>query len=170
MEEEITKLIKNYYSNVEDIRIQDFIKNIKTLENTKEYNVDKLLEAINHQLKNLNYYYGTLCKKKGEEYITYIVNNIKEHTLIYVNLGRGFPKEIMDGHWCYVLKILGAKAIIIPTTSKKKKELNMYEIDIDIDIHGKKSQSILKLSDLRTIDTQRIYKKREQEWFIQIKD
>ena len=37
--------------------------------------------------------------------------------MAYFNIGRGFPKELMDGHWCYILKDLGYKALVIPSTS-----------------------------------------------------
>ena len=82
----------------------------------------------------------------------------KIHQLAYVNIGRGFPKELMDGHWCYILKDMGSKMLVIPTVSIKDSSINeKYELDIDIVINNKPKKSRLQLSDIRSIDIQRIY-------------
>ena len=77
--------------------------------------------------------------------------------MAYFNIGRGFPKELMDGHWCYVLKDLGYKMLIIPCTSIKDSEANPeFELDIDVIMSGKKTRSRLQLSEIRCVDMQRL--------------
>ena len=63
----------------------------------------------------------------------------------------------MDGHWCYVLKDLGYKMLIIPCTSIKGSQVNPeFEMDIDVVMGGKKTQSRLQLSEIRCVDMQRL--------------
>lgn len=79
----------------------------------------------------------------------------------YGNLGIGYPNEIYGGHWCYVYKKLSAtKLLVVPLTSVKEtsKEANgEYQIDIQVEKLCKNGVSRLQLSDMRCIDTQRIY-------------
>lgn len=143
--------------------LNEFIDNIKKMENVANYDLTTLVRSYNHQIANLYYFYQVICKNKKQPDEIIIRHPIyKEHTLVYVNLGRGFPKELMDGHWCYILKIIGkAKALIIPTTSPKSEieTTNPFQCDIEsICLETKRTIiSRLKFSDMRTIDLQRIY-------------
>lgn len=80
--------------------------------------------------------------------------------MAYFNIGRGFPKELMDGHWCYIVKDLGYKMLIIPCTSIKKESSPLnphFEKDLTvIDDHGMITHSRMQLTDLRTVDIQRL--------------
>lgn len=79
----------------------------------------------------------------------------------YVNLGIGYPSELYGGHWCYVYKKLSStKLLVVPLTSVKEtsKEANVeYQIDIQVEKLCESGISRLQLSDMRCIDTQRIY-------------
>ena len=88
-----------------------------------------------------------------------------EHKLIYINLGRGFPKELMDGHWCYVLKDYGCKLLVIPSTSIKNDSKFNSEYDMDIFSEDVEKEEVIKsrlcITDMRTIDIQRIDKRKK---------
>ena len=83
--------------------------------------------------------------------------------MVYINLGRGFPKELMDGHWCYVLRDMGAKIMIIPSTSIKEDSIfdERYDMDIKSKVLNKKLVSRLCISEIRTVDVQRIDKRKK---------
>ena len=80
------------------------------------------------------------------------------HQMAYFNIGRGFPKELMDGHWCYVLKDFGSKMLVIPCTSIKEDspEATEYEVDIRAKIRKYPIRSRMQLSDMRVVDLQRL--------------
>lgn len=120
------------------------------------YDVNKYLCSLAWQTSQLEYYY---CHIVNNGYDSYLLHNRpKVHQLAYFNIGRGLPKELMDGHWCYVLKDLGSKMIIIPVVSIKDVPLNSkYEMDIEVEFLKK---SRLQLSDIRTVDVQRVYEKK----------
>lgn len=82
-----------------------------------------------------------------------------EHQLLYVSLCRGFPKELYDGHWCYLLKDCGTKFLVIPTTSLKETSSTSeeaYYFDIE-EIDG--SISRLRFDEIRMIDKMRVITK-----------
>ena len=139
----------------------DLMKNnIKKLEEIKSYEIAKLIRSYNYQISNLYYYY-TVIEKNNKE-LSKLKKSIKSHTLIYINLGRGFPKELMDGHWCYVVRTIGdSKLFVIPTTSIKTNQINSYMHYI-IEAYSKEKniKSKLELSDIRCVDIQRTYLKK----------
>ena len=110
----------------------------------------------------LEYFYCHLvpeCGGNSEETFYHLYKRPSEHQLAYFNIGRGFPKELQDGHWCYVLKDLGTKMLIIPSTSIKEdsKECHPnFEMDIEIIMKGKLTKSRIQLSDIRSVDVQRL--------------
>ena len=66
----------------------------------------------------------------------------------------------MDGHWCYVLKDMGYKMLVIPCTSIKKDSTPAnpaFEKDIKIktDTHIT-THCRIQLSDIRSVDIQRL--------------
>lgn len=123
------------------------------------YSVETLQESWYHQVCQLNYFYG-LCERLNrhpDDMIYQLKQTPKKHQLAYFNIGRGFPKELMDGHWCYILKIIGCKAIVVPTTSLKKETNNTYRKTIKSISHDKRTYlSSMSFSELRTIDLQRL--------------
>ena len=102
-----------------DIEIDLLVKNIKKKENIELYDLINLIKSYNYQLISLQYFYENVNNKN----ILSKQQKIKKHTLMYVNLRRGFPKEFMDGHWCYIVKIMrSSKALIIPASSIKEND------------------------------------------------
>lgn len=149
--------------NDENILIMyDILKNIEELSKFENYEVNPLLHSLKYLTSQLNYFYGHIAKNKDSSNTVYKLKvPVYEHQLVYINLGRGFPKEIMDGHWCYVLKNVGCKLIVIPTTSIK--EDSSYNDIYDMDIISVFTNSIsevktsrLSFSDIRSVDIQRI--------------
>lgn len=141
-------------------------ENIKKLSSLKNYDYEKFLYSMIHLTSQLNYFYENLAGNGPTDDVFYSrdTKNL-EHKLIYINLGRGFPKEIMDGHWCYVLKDYRCKILVIPTTSIKKDSKFDYEYDLDIvskDIEERKViKSRLCITEIRTVDIQRIDKRKK---------
>lgn len=142
--------------------IEEIIKAMGNLEKTQLYDVEKYTCSLLHQTSQLEFFYCHLVKeneKECDETFYYIYKRPREHQLAYFNIGRGFPKELMDGHWCYILKDLGYKMIVIPCTSLKGKEDEChpdFEKDIDVKMKNRKTKSRLQLSDIRSVDVQRI--------------
>ncbi|MGN1181776.1 MAG: hypothetical protein ACI4SR_02130 [Faecalibacillus sp.] len=140
--------------------VEEMMKSMENLEKTGIYDVEKYSYSLLHQTSQLEYFYCHLVKenhRECDETFYHVFKRPKEHQLAYYNIGRGFPKELMDGHWCYVLKDLGYKMLVIPCTSLKGTECNPeFEMDIDIKMYGKITKSRIQLSDIRSIDVQRI--------------
>lgn len=135
-------------------------KSLQNLEKSGIYDVEKYSCALLHQTNQLEYFYCHLVKDGHCDDTFYRVSHRPQvHQLAYFNIGRGFPKELMDGHWCYILKDLGYKMLVIPCTSIKKdsRDVNpQFEMDIEIKIHEHISVSRIQLSDIRSIDIQRL--------------
>ena len=141
-------------------------KNIKELSTLKNYDYEKFLYSMIHLTSQLIYFYKKLGRNGPTENIFYSRNiQSMEHKLLYINLGRGFPKELMDGHWCYVLKDYGYKLLVIPSTSIKADSTFNSEYDMDIFSRDIEKSEIIKsrlsISDMRTIDIQRIDKRKK---------
>ena len=114
-------------------------------------------------MKQLNYFYKDLIDKQDSKdaNMTYynLSPNPSEHQLVYVNLCRGFPKELYDGHWCYLLKYCGTKLLVIPTTSIKESS-STDEQDYYFDIEETDNcQSRLRFDEIRMIDKMRVVTK-----------
>lgn len=136
-------------------------KSLEKLEETGIYDVEKYSHSLLHLTSQLEYFYCHLVKEgSGDIDTTYyrIAKRPKVHQLAYFNIGRGFPKELMDGHWCYILKDLGYKMVVIPCTSIKGTKVNPeFELDIKIKMSEDKiSHSRIQLSDIRSVDMQRL--------------
>jgi hypothetical protein len=135
---------------------------LNKLSKTGDYDVKKYCCSLRHMTSQLEYFYCHLvpeCGGNSEETFYHLSKRPCEHQLAYFNIGRGFPKELCDGHWCYVLKDLGTKMLIIPSTSIKdhSKECHPnFEMDIDVVMRGKATKSRIQLSDIRSVDVQRL--------------
>lgn len=142
--------------------LYEISKSLSHIKETGMYDVDKYCCSLLHLTNQLEYFYCNLVPKgTGDSATTYyrLNHRPKVHQMAYFNIGRGFPKELMDGHWCYILKDLGYKALVIPSTSIKddsKPCHPQFEMDIEIDYYGKKLKSRIQLSDIRSIDMQRL--------------
>ena len=151
-----------------DKELDNFLLNVDKMKHVEVYDLVNLIRSYNHHINELYYYYK-LAKKDTDKknFIIKYPYFIKEHTLIYVNLGRGFPKELMDGHWCYVIKNFGNfKALVIPTSSIKKSEDEIikcktnYVIESYCYKNNMNFKSKLNFLELRIVDLQRVYFKK----------
>ena len=135
-------------------------KSLENLEETGIYDVEKYSCSLKHLTNQLEYFYCHLVKEQGrdsENTFYHLKLRPKIHQLAYFNIGRGFPKELMDGHWCYILKDLGYKMLIIACTSLKGNSCNPgFELDIDVMMEKVKTKSRLQLSEIRCVDMQRL--------------
>lgn len=137
-------------------------KSLDHIEKTGMYDVEKYCCSLKHLTSQLEYFYCHLVPNgTGQSSSTFyhLHYRPKIHELAYFNIGRGFPKELMDGHWCYILKDLGYKMLVVPCTSIKENSKPChphFEMDIDVMMDHKKTQSRIQLSDIRSIDIQRL--------------
>jgi hypothetical protein len=135
-------------------------KSLKKLEKSGIYDVEKYSYALLHQTSQLEYFYCHLVKDGDCDQTFYHIHKRPHvHDLAYFNIGRGFPKELMDGHWCYVLKDMGYKMLVIPCTSIKSTSSPanpQFEKDIKIKTETHIAFSRIQLSDIRSIDIQRL--------------
>ncbi|ONI46437.1 hypothetical protein AN641_00200 [Candidatus Epulonipiscioides gigas] len=146
-------------------QIQKEMKEIgEALSNMKNYpDVPGFVTDIKYQVGQLSYFYDNLAPKQtGDPSTTFYRPKKfpKVHQLAYFNLTRGFPKELYGGHWCYVFKYFKSKFIIIPTTSVKANSLPPdpeFQLDIAVSDFKNGMLTRLQLSDMRTIDIQRLY-------------
>lgn len=136
----------------------------KKLENIKNYkDVEGFLIDLDYQIGQLAFFYDQVVPRHTGEASTTIYwpkYLPREHQIAYFNLTRGFPKELYGGHWCYVYKYFKNKVVIIPTTSIKAtslKEDKMFHLDIKVNGFTNQELSRLQLSDIRTVDIQRLY-------------
>ena len=143
-----------------EYNMDEMKKSLKNLKETECYDVEKYTYSLLHQTRQLEYFYCHLVKEQGrdsENTFYHLKLRPKIHQLAYFNIGRGFPKELMDGHWCYILKTVGCKSVIVPCTSIKDDNINStYEFDIEVKMNNKRVRSRLQLSDIRTVDNQRL--------------
>lgn len=143
-----------------DSNLLEVKKSLHKLEKEGSYDVEKLGHSLMHLTSQLEYFYCHLVKEYGGDCdSTYyrVSKRPRIHQLAYFNIGRGFPKELMDGHWCYILKDLGYKMLVIPCTSVKEGKCNEeFEMDIKIKMIDKYTYSRIQLSDIRSIDMQRL--------------
>lgn len=130
------------------------------LEESGIYDAEKYSCALLHQTSQLEYFYCHLVKDGDCNQTYYHVSKRPHiHDLAYFNIGRGFPKELMDGHWCYVLKDMGYKMLVVPCTSIKKDSTppnHLFEKDIKIKTDKNITSCRIQLSDIRSIDIQRL--------------
>ena len=144
------------------VKLHDSLERMKKRGN---YDVDKYFQSLLHEVGELEYFYCDLVKDgNGDDYYYPIFKRPRKHTLVYCNIGRGFPKELHDGHFCYILKDMGYKAIVIPCTSIKNNSHpanSKFELDIEVIKDHKRTKSRMQLSDIRCIDLQRIDTRKE---------
>lgn len=141
--------------------IEDMLKDIEC----KDYDVYKFITSLNSMVSDIHYFFNHLVKKQGgDKDNTYykLSPRPKEGQVAYVNIGRGYPKELQDGHYCYILKDFGAKMAIIPTTSVKDGSQYNPDFEFDIKLNGFQNdlKTRMQITDMRVVDVQRINKKK----------
>lgn len=146
-------------SNI-DKNFDEAKKNIKSITG---YDSEQFSYQLLLWTRELKYFYNNLVSQQtGKPESTYYnvppQNRPKEGQVAYFNLRRGYPKELYDGHWCYILKDYPYKQLIVPITSVKDKSSpnSDFEVDIIIKDFINTGQSRLQISDMRTVDLQRI--------------
>lgn len=130
----------------------------------KNYDAEQFSRQILDQVKELDFFYSNLvARNKGNASKTFYKvspanKRPSEGQVAYFNLRRGYPKEVYDGHYCYVLKDFKYKYLIVPLTSVKDKSSPYpnFEFDIKIKNFTNDKVSRMQISDMRTIDIQRI--------------
>lgn len=144
-----------------EYNMDEMKKSLKNLKETECYDVEKYTYSLLHQTRQLEYFYCQLVEEENPEpdqTYYHVSRRPMVHQMAYFNIGRGFPKELMDGHWCYVLKDFGSKMLVIPCTSIKEDspEATEYELDIRAKIRKYPIRSRMQLSDMRVVDLQRL--------------
>jgi hypothetical protein len=144
-----------------DEQMQEVAKNLKRLKNYED--VEGFITDLDYHVGQLAYFYDHLTPRQtGDPSTTfYRPKKIPQvHQIAYFNLTRGFPKELYGGHWCYVFKYFKSKFVVIPTTSVKEGSLPpdpQFQLDVAVDNFKNGLLTRLQLSDMRTIDIQRLY-------------
>lgn len=139
-------------------QISDSLKNLKNYEDIEGFVTD-----LEYHVGQLTYFYDHLTPKQTGDPSTTFYRPKKApevHQIAYFNLTRGFPKELYGGHWCYVFKYFKSKFVVIPTTSVKPDSLPpdpQFQLDIEVGNFKNGMLTRLQLSDMRTIDIQRLY-------------
>ncbi|ONI38014.1 hypothetical protein AN639_05935 [Candidatus Epulonipiscium fishelsonii] len=135
-----------------------------TLNDLKNYqDIEGFITDLEYHVGQLSYFYDYLTPKQTGDPSTTFYRPKKMpqiHQIAYFNLTRGFPKELYGGHWCYVFKYFKSKYVIIPTTSVKEDSLPPdpeFQMDIEVDNFKNGMTTRLQLSDMRSIDLQRLY-------------
>lgn len=135
--------------------VSNLIKNLQRYDNNY-----KLVDEIYKWINELSYFHNSIVKDGDDpSSIPYKIKSSlrpKEGQLAYFNLRRGYPKEIYDDHWCYVLKDFGIKYIVIPSTSIKVNSICHPDYEMDIETDLLENNSRLNFTDIRAIDTMRI--------------
>ena len=135
----------------------------RILQNIKNYDAEQFSIQLLHWVRELNYFYSKLVPQQSNDpsqtfyHINPPSNRPNEGQVGYFNLRRGYPKELYDGHWCYILRDFKTKYLIVPLTSVKKNTMkDKYEVEIVIANFENDLSSRLQVTDLRFIDAQRI--------------
>lgn len=122
------------------------------MENTEE----NIKRALNETWGQWGYYWKQCAKMGGDVVLFPRGFKYREGDMVYVQLQAGYPHEMTFGHWCYVVKDLYNKILIIPTTHCEGAAVEKYEMDIPVVMDGIPTFSRLQFSDIRTVDKQRI--------------
>ncbi len=118
-----------------------------------EVTKENLKCAYEHMKREWDFYWK---QSKGNPRWVCNLPGVQEGDMVYVQLDVGFPHEMCFGHWCYVVKDILGKLLVIPSTSVKDGCPAPTEMDIPVIIHGKKTKSRLNFSEVRTIDKLRV--------------
>lgn len=150
------------FSNNEKVYLKKFINKLTeakkcfTSEET-QYWIKSFTDTVHANC----FYIESVCKNDKTNYYRRYYRTkrkIVPHTIIYINLGCGYPKELRFGHYAYVYKVENGKALVIPLVSIKntKRKLRKQEIKIVLVNHGMLTTSIMRFDEMRWIDLQRI--------------
>lgn len=147
---------------------QNFQDALTALKSIKNYDIEGFSSQLLYWIKQLSFFYNTVVPQQTNDPSTSFYNvepskRPKEGQVAYFNLRRGYPKETYDGHYCYILKEFKMKYVIIPLTSVKPNSspLNpQFEYDIQLINFPNNLLSRLQVTDIRSVDMQRLNEKR----------
>lgn len=145
---------------------EEWVKLYGMLTHIEGFDSNSFIKDTKYEIGQLKFFYNNVTRQQtGNPSTSFYKPKIKpeSHQLAYFNLTQGFPKELRGGHWCYIVKQVKSKFIVIPCTSVKDDSTPAdpeYQMDIEIDgfPNGKKAR--LQLSDIRAVDAQRLYSTR----------
>jgi hypothetical protein len=144
--------------------IDDDLNNISILiKGLKNYDVNGLVKELKGWIEDLNYFYNVLVHVGDDpSKVNYHIASSKKPLVGEValfKLRRGYPKELYNTHWCYVLKDTGNSFIVIPTTSVKKGSNHCDgRFEMDIKLVGFINDSItrMQITQIRSVDYARV--------------
>ena len=145
-------------------------KVINILEKMKNYDAEGFSSQLLYMTRELDFFYSKLVEKQNDKNPSKTFYNVRpiskrpnQGQVGYFSLRRGYPKEVYDGHYCYVLKDFGVKFVVIPLTSVKDGSTANpnFEMDIEIKDFINNNVSRLQITDIRAVDVQRIDESRE---------
>ena len=147
----------------DNISKQEWIKLYGVLTHIENFDCTSFVKDMKYEIGQLKFFYNNVTRNQtGNPSTSFYKPKLKpeSHQLAYFNLTQGFPKELRGGHWCYVLKHVKSKYIIIPCTSVKDDSSlpdPEYQMDIEIDGFPNDKKARLQFSDIRAVDAQRLY-------------
>ena len=130
----------------------------------KNYDHRQFIIQLEQWVNQISHFYNVIVKEgQNPSKVIYKIPlslRPKVGQVAYINLRRGYPKEIFDGHWCYILSDFGSKYIIVPITSEKSDSPPLDErFEMYIDIIGFENgiKRRLQITDIRSIDIMRVH-------------
>lgn len=150
-------------------KLEEQMKQITdTLINMKNYDTEDFVNQLYYWVRDLNFFYSTLVPKqnndKSKTFYQVAPSKLpKEGQVAYFNLRKGYPKELYDGHFCYILKSFKYKFLVIPGTSVKEDSAPIdenFEVDIYLKDFTNNLVTRLQVTDIRVVDLQRLNTKR----------
>lgn len=107
-----------------------------------EVTKENLEVALDHLKSQWVYYWKK--KKENPKWVCSPTLEFQEGDMVYINLDVNFPHEMCFGHWCYVVKDMEGKLLVIPSTSVKDGCPYKYEMDINVTLDGRKMKEFLE--------------------------
>ncbi len=154
-----------------DFYEEKMVKLAKRIKNLDGYNSELYLIDLEQTVKRLEFFYNYLVpQQNGDPLKTNYKLNVKEHQLILVRLGIGYPKELYDNHYCYVYKIFSNKMLVIPTTSIKDASTpSKYQFDIDILDFINEKKTRMQFNEMRVVDKMRAFDSKKYNTIYDVK-
>lgn len=134
----------------------------------KHYDKEGFVYQLDYLVGQLHYFYNVIVPKQtptdeipnpSRAYFYPKPARPKEGQVAYFNLTRGFPKELYDGHYCYILKDLKTRFLVVPTTSVKTDSRDpdpSVEFDIKLDGFPNDKATRFHVDGMRSLDVQRV--------------
>lgn len=132
------------------------------LNHISQYDREGFIKDLSYQVGQIEFFHNNVTKNQTGNPSTSFYKPKKapeQHQIAYFNLTNGFPKELRGGHWCYIVKRSKSKYLVIPCTSVKDGKIADpdFQVDIEIDDFENDKTTRLQISDMRTVDSQRLY-------------